>query len=109
MHPIYKYKKMHLGIDLKAERGTEIMATSDGIIREAKHNGGYGNCIIIDHDKVYSTLYSHLSEYTVKKGDKVKKGDVIGFVGSTGLSTSPHLHYEVMKAGKNVDPADYLK
>ena len=115
VHPIFKYKKMHLGIDLCAERGTDIYATADGYVREVgytnypKNGYGYGNKIIIDHDKEYSTLYAHLLEYKVKKGDQVKKGDVIGYVGSTGLSTSPHLHYEVMKDGKNVDPADYFK
>ncbi|RLD62801.1 MAG: hypothetical protein DRI95_12530 [Bacteroidetes bacterium] len=109
VHPIYKKKKMHKGVDLKAERGTEIYATADGKVREASYKDAYGHRIIIDHDKVYSTLYAHLKEYKIKKGDKVKKGDVIGLVGSTGLSTAPHLHYEVMKAGENVDPADYMK
>ncbi|MEN8119892.1 MAG: peptidoglycan DD-metalloendopeptidase family protein [Bacteroidota bacterium] len=108
MHPIYKKKKMHKGIDLKAKSGTEIMVTTDGVVRDADYKGGYGKRIIIDHDKEYSTLYAHLSEYKVKSGDKVKKGDIIGFVGQTGMSTAPHLHYEVMKAGKNVDPADYM-
>ena len=108
MHPIYKKEKMHNGIDLKAERGTEVFATADGIVRLADYKDVYGNRIIIDHDKVYSTLYSHLSVIKIKKGDNVKKGEIIGFVGSTGLSTGPHLHYEVMKAGENIDPADYL-
>jgi len=108
-HPILKYKKMHNGIDLKAERGTEIYATADGAVRKADYKDNYGKLIIIDHDKVYSSLYAHLSKFNVKDGDKVKKGDVIGLVGETGMSTAPHLHYEVMKAGKNVNPKDYME
>ncbi len=109
MHPIYRKRMMHNGIDLKAERGTEIFATADGIVRLADYKDVFGNRIIIDHDNVYSTLYAHLSVIKIKKGDKVKKGDVIGKVGSTGLSTSPHLHYEVKKSGNWVNPENYIK
>lgn len=111
-HPITKKKDFHQGIDLKATEGTPVLASADGIIvkREFLEEGkGYGRVIVINHGNTYSTVYAQLSEFKVNLGDKVKQGDVIGLVGHSGLSTGPHLHYEVLKDGKNVDPKDYFK
>jgi murein DD-endopeptidase MepM/ murein hydrolase activator NlpD len=108
MHPILKVEKLHKGVDFKAPVGTPIIATSDGevIAVEYKPNG-YGKRIIIKHDDVYSTCYAQLSEFKVKKGDKVKIGQVIALSGNSGASTAPHLHYEVWKNGESVDPAAF--
>jgi len=111
-HPISKKKVMHKGVDFSAPIGTKVYATADGLVRKIKLNHkegkGYGKYIIIDHEGGYATLYTQLSNYNVKEGQEVKKGDEIGLVGSTGLSTGPHLHYEVKKDGENVNPADYF-
>mgnify|MGYP001126123148 CR=1 FL=1 len=102
-------RKFHLGIDFKAPIGTPVLATADGEVIVSKSNRtGYGKHIIIQHDEEFKTLYSHLSELKVEVGDKIKIGDVIGLVGSTGTSTRPHLHYEVIKDGKKVDPEEYF-
>jgi phosphotransferase system IIA component len=107
-HPILKQWKMHEGIDLTAPRGTEIFATADGVVLFAgPTNGGYGRKILIDHGFGYRTLYGHCYQIKVKRGEKVKRGDVIGTVGSTGLSTRPHLHYEVHVNGRKVNPINY--
>ncbi|MCF8380245.1 MAG: M23 family metallopeptidase [Bacteroidales bacterium] len=107
-HPILKVYKMHEGIDLTAPRGTPIFATADGIVLQAAAtDGGYGNKILIDHGFGYKTLYGHCYKMYVKKGQRVKRGDVIGTVGSTGLSLSPHLHYEVHVNGRKVNPLNY--
>ncbi|MDN5205552.1 M23/M56 family metallopeptidase [Fulvivirgaceae bacterium BMA10] len=109
-HPIKKVKKMHLGIDLSAPVGTEIFATADGEVALIKNQDtGYGKQILLEHGDHYSTRYAQLNDFTVEMGDKVKKGDVIGYVGSSGTSTAPHLHYEVLKDGKRVDPEDYFE
>ncbi len=108
MHPILKVMKMHEGIDLTAPRGTKVFATADGtVIQAALTGGGYGNKIIIDHGFGYETLYGHLYKILVEPGQQVKRGDVIGLVGSTGLSVCPHLHYEVIVNGKKVNPINY--
>jgi murein DD-endopeptidase MepM/ murein hydrolase activator NlpD len=108
VHPILQKMKMHEGIDLTAPRGTKIFATADGVVLQAGYtDGGYGNKIIIDHGFGYRTLYGHCYKINVKPGQKVKRGDVIGLVGSTGLSTCPHLHYEVHVNGKKVNPINY--
>lgn len=108
IHPIYKIRKFHWGMDFTAPTGTEIYATGDGTIKRViKSRRGYGQHIVIDHGYGYTTTYAHMSRFNVKQGQKVKRGDVIGFVGSTGLSTAPHLHYEVALNGKKVDPANY--
>lgn len=108
IHPIYKIRKFHYGMDFTASRGTEIYATGDGVIKRAtKSNRGYGNKIIVDHGFGYQTLYAHLSDFNVKQGQRVQRGDVIGYVGNTGLSTAPHLHYEVFVNGKKVNPVNY--
>ena len=108
MHPILKVKKMHEGIDLTARRGTPIFATADGLVLQAEPTtGGYGNKILIDHGFGYRTLYGHCNKINVERGQKVKRGDIIGTVGSTGLSISPHLHYEVHVHGRKVNPINY--
>ena len=107
-HPILKTKRMHNGVDFAAKIGTEIRATADGIVTFANKNKGYGNMIVIKHNTTFETLYSQMKEFTVRKGDKVKKGQVIGYVGISGNSSGPHLHYEVKKDNKNVNPALYF-
>ncbi|MBC7330523.1 peptidoglycan DD-metalloendopeptidase family protein [bacterium] len=107
-HPIYHIKKMHTGIDISAHSGTPIKAAAGGEVVFAGWWGGYGNVVIIDHGGGISTLYAHCSAIYVKKGQSVSQGEVIAAVGSTGLSTGPHLHFEVRKNGKPVDPLGYL-
>lgn len=109
--PIYKIKKFHYGLDFSAPIGTPIYATGNGIIESVlkeSESKGYGNVIIINHLYGYKTLYGHMSKFNVKKGNKIKRGDIIGFVGSTGKSTGPHLHYEVIKENIKVNPINYL-
>ena len=108
IHPIYKVKKMHTGIDIDAPSGAKIVAANSGKVILAGWNGGYGNCVIIDHGDGIATLYGHQSKILVSVGDKVAKGDTIGKVGSTGLSTGPHLHFEVRKDGKTTNPRGYV-
>jgi len=108
MHPILKYKKLHEGIDFSAPVGTPVYATGNGVIREARRTGGYGKLILLDHGFGYKTFYAHLSKFNVSEGQKVKRGDVIGELGNTGLSTGPHLHYEVHKDNKIVNPINYF-
>lgn len=107
MHPILGYKRKHNGIDLTAPRGTKIYAAGNGVVTRADYAGGYGNCVRINHGYGYQTRYAHMHTMTVRPGQKVKRGDVIGTVGSTGLSTSPHLHYEVLINGKYVNPVNF--
>ncbi len=108
-HPIYKTKKFHHGLDFTAPRGTKIYATGNGVVSMAKHSKrGYGNEVIIDHGYSYGSKYAHLQRINVKVGQKVKRGQVIGYVGNTGLSTAPHLHYEVLKDGHSVNPVYYF-
>lgn len=107
--PIYKVRRMHYGVDFSAPRGTPIYATGDGVVKRVKTNyGGYGKEILIEHGYGYATRYAHLSEFNVKRGQKVKRGECIGYVGSTGKSTAPHLHYEVIKDKKKVNPVHYF-
>ena len=109
IHPIYKVKKMHTGCDFSAPRGTHIYATGDGVIRVLHKNpGGYGNEIEIDHGFGYVTKYAHLESFNVRSGQRVKRGELIGTVGNTGLSTAPHLHYEIIKNGVKVNPVLYF-
>ena len=108
VHPITKEEKMHNGIDFSADTGTPIRSTANGTVRSTEMHKSYGNRVIVDHGNGYSTSYSQMQKYNVETGQSVKKGDVIGYVGSTGMSTGPHLHYEIMKDGKYVDPAEYL-
>tara|TARA_Y100000996_G_C22554523_1_gene655019 strand:- start:195 stop:1670 length:1476 start_codon:yes stop_codon:yes gene_type:complete len=106
-HPISGYNKMHKGVDFAAPIGTPIFAAGNGVVEYAGRNGGYGKYIRIRHDGTYKTAYAHLSSYKkgIGKGVRVKQGDVIGYVGSTGKSTGPHLHYEIIVNGKQVNPA----
>jgi len=108
MHPIQKVKRFHTGMDFRTEKGTEVYATADGVIVKADYGGGYGNRIIIKHSDKYSTLYAHLQSFYVTVNKHVKAGDVIGYVGATGMATVPILHYEVRINGEFVDPANYL-
>lgn len=111
-HPILKVRKMHWGQDFSAPTGTPIFATGDATVKSLKGSKrskvGMGLYLILDHGFGYETLYGHMNAFNVKRGQKVKRGDIIGYVGNTGLSTSPHLHYEVRKNGKKVNPAYYL-
>ena len=107
-HPILKKKKMHTGIDIAVPSGTSVIAANAGKVIYSGYNGGYGNTVIIDHGGKISTLYAHNSKLLVKVGDKVEKGKVISKSGSTGLSTGPHLHFEVRENGQHVDPMKYL-
>ena len=104
-HPILGYTKMHLGTDFAAPTGTPIMASGDGKITKVGWCGGGGNCVKIKHNSIYQTVYAHMSKFGrgIKKGVRVKQGEIIGYVGSTGLSTGPHLHYEVIENGKKIN------
>ena len=104
-HPIDGYNKMHRGTDFAASMGTPIMASGDGIITRARWCGGGGNCIKIKHNSTYQTIYAHMKSFarSIKEGVRVRQGQIIGYVGSTGKSTGPHLHYEVIKNGKKIN------
>ncbi len=104
-HPILGFNKMHRGTDFAAVKGTPIMASGDGKIIRARWCGGGGNCIKIKHNSTYSTVYAHLSKFAriTKEGARVRQGQIIGYVGSTGMSTGPHLHYEVIENGKKIN------
>lgn len=107
--PVYKIPKMHAGLDFAAPTGTPIYATANGKVKLAGFNdGGYGNHVIISHGYGYETLYGHMVKIKSRVGEKVKRGDIIGWVGSTGKSTGPHCHYEVHKNGAPVDPVFYF-
>ena len=108
IHPIYKTEMMHSGMDFTAPIGTPIHATGNGSVAKVEMNGrGFGNNIIISHGYGYQTLYGHMSRIAVKPGQKISRGDIIGFVGNTGSSTGPHLHYEVHKNGSPVNPINF--
>ena len=108
IHPIYKTRKMHAGMDFSAKTGTEIYATGDGVISKVRRSKrGYGNHVKINHGFGYETLYAHMSKYIVRKGQKVKRGEVIGYVGNTGTSVAPHLHYEVHKDKRKINPVNF--
>ena len=104
-HPILGFTKMHTGTDFAAPTGTPIMASGDGVVTRAQWCGGGGNCVKIKHNSTYQTVYAHMSKFGrgIKKGVKVRQGQIIGYVGSTGLSTGPHLHYEVIENGKKIN------
>lgn len=107
--PLNNKRSFHEGIDLKGWRGEKIHATAAGVVTRAFRNGSYGNFVEIDHKNGYKTTFGHMKKYTVAVGDKVKRGQLIGYVGNTGRSTGPHLHYEVLYKGKPVNPLKYLQ
>ncbi len=108
-HPIYKVRKMHTGIDFAAAIGTPIYATADGKVQSVDVKfSGYGKMVEIDHGFGYHTRYCHMHEFAVRAGQNIKRGDLVGYVGNTGLSTAPHLHYEVLINGSQVDPVHYF-
>ena len=109
IHPVYGTRKFHSGIDIGAAYGLDIVAAADGIVTMATTNGGYGKCIIINHGSGIASLYGHCSSLLVTNGQSVKKGDVIGKIGSTGVSTGPHLHFEVRVDAATTDPLQYLR
>ena len=107
-HPIYKTQDFHPGMDFTAPIGTEIYATGDGVVERADNTAqGYGNHVVINHGFGYQTLYGHMNRIAVWSGQKVKRGEIIGYVGNTGLSTGPHVHYEVIKNGEKVNPVNF--
>lgn len=107
--PVLKVKKMHYGTDFSAPKGTPIYATGDGVVKYTRSSfTGFGKHIMLDHGFGYETLYGHMNQFNVQSGQKVKRGDLIGFVGDTGKSTAPHLHYEVHINGKAVNPVNYF-
>jgi murein DD-endopeptidase MepM/ murein hydrolase activator NlpD len=109
IHPVYKVRKLHTGIDFAASIGTPIYATADGkVVSVDVKFSGYGKMVEIDHGFGYRTRYAHMHEFAVRSGQNIKRGDLIGYVGNTGLSTAPHLHYEVMINGSHVDPVHYF-
>lgn len=109
LHPFYKIVKHHEGMDFTAPVGTEVYATGDGVVKDLdRTRRGKGNTIIIDHRNGYETVYSHLETFHVRSGESVKRGDLIGEVGNTGLSVAPHLHYEVRLKGEAVNPVNYF-
>ena len=107
-HPVLGGLRGHKGIDMAAPTGTPIYATADGLVSKAEYYSSYGNFIAIGHGGELETRYAHLSRIAVASGQRVRKGDLIGYVGSTGRSTGPHLHYEVRVAGQAVDPSPYM-
>jgi murein DD-endopeptidase MepM/ murein hydrolase activator NlpD len=109
IHPVYKRRIFHEGVDISAPYGTSIRATASGTVKLAQWYGGYGNTVIIDHGYGISTLYGHASKLLVKAGQKVNKGDIIAKVGSTGVSTGPHVHYEIHLYGSHIDPMIYME
>lgn len=109
-HPVLKYRRMHNGLDFRADIGSKIYSTGDGVVKYAKRKGTFGRLLIIDHGFGYETYYAHLSSFAkgIKPGTKVKRGDLVAFSGATGLVEGPHLHYEVHKDGEPVNPLNFL-
>jgi len=108
-HPRSGEENFHTGLDLSVPTGNPVKATADGIVSFSGRNGGSGNLVVLEHGHGYSTLYAHNSRLAVKIGQKVKRGDIISYSGSTGNSTGPHVHYEIWKEGRPVNPINYLK
>ena len=103
-HPLLAYSRMHQGVDFGAPMGAPILAAANGTVAFAGRHGGHGNYVMLNHNKDLSTAYAHLSRFAVRPGQKVRQGQVIGYVGSTGISTGPHLHYEVWLRGRATNP-----
>lgn len=110
LHPVLRYKRMHEGVDFRADINTEVYATGDGVVRFASRNGSYGNLLEIDHGFGMVTRYAHLSSFVkgVRPGKRVQRGELVAYTGNTGLTEGPHLHYEVLVDGKPIDPLTYL-
>lgn len=109
IHPIYKVRKLHTGMDFSAPVGTPIYATGNGrVIFSSRNSSGYGIHVVIDHGYGYQTLYGHMSKTAVRNGQRVKRGELIGYVGNSGTSTAPHLHYEVIRNGSKVNPVNFF-
>ena len=108
LHPVYGYYRMHYGVDIGASYGTNILAADGGYVTTSTYGSGYGNYVMIDHGDGRYTLYAHMTTRYVNEGDVVLQGDVIGIVGSTGVSTGPHIHFEVYEGGERVDPLQYF-
>ena len=109
VHPVTGARKLHTGEDISVPRGTPVHATADGIVSFADRNAGNGNIVVLEHGYGYSTVYAHDSKILVHRGQRVRRGDVIAHSGSTGTSTGPHVHYEVWKNGRSVNPDPYLR
>ncbi len=109
LHPLLGYVRDHKGLDFTADVGTPVYATGDGVVKSAYLSVTFGNVIFLDHSFGYETRYAHLSKFNVKRGQKIKRGDIIGFVGSTGLSGGPHLHYEVLYKGLQINPINFFQ
>ncbi|PCJ86733.1 MAG: peptidase M23 [Flavobacteriales bacterium] len=108
IHPIYKTRRRHDGMDFTAKIGTDIYATGNGkVVEVVRSRRGYGNHVVIDHGYGYRTLYAHMNKFKVRKGQKVKRGEIIGYVGNTGTSAGPHLHYEVVKNERKINPVNF--
>ncbi len=107
-HPILKYRRMHWGIDISAPKGTPIYATADGVVEFTGRRGDFGNLVIINHGYGYKTQYGHMNNFAVKRKQKVKRGEIIGYVGNTGLSSAPHVHYDIVKNGKRINPVNFF-
>lgn len=108
VHPLFNDYRFHHGLDLTADTGTPVYASGDGLVTHVKYSGGYGNVIFINHGYGFETRYAHLSKFKATEGQKVKRGELIGYVGTTGNSTGPHLHYEVLFKGEWVNPIHFL-
>ena len=108
MHPVYGTVKNHTGLDIGASSGATIIAADGGSVTTASVYGSYGNCVIIDHGNGYQTLYGHMSSIAVSAGETVSQGQTIGYVGSTGVSTGPHCHFEVFAGGGRIDPEQFF-
>jgi murein DD-endopeptidase MepM/ murein hydrolase activator NlpD len=108
-HPIFKVLREHKGLDFAADHGTPVYATGDGVVAMAYFSGSYGNVIYLDHQFDYESRYAHLSTFAVTPGEKVKRGQLIGYVGNTGYSVAPHLHYEVLYKGNHVNPINFFQ
>lgn len=108
-HPVLGYVRDHKGLDFTADIGTPVYATGDGVVEIAYFSGTYGNVIFVDHGFGYETRYAHLSKFNVTKNQRIKRGDIIGFVGDTGMSKGPHLHYEVLYKGLQINPINFFQ
>lgn len=108
-HPIHNAYMEHKGLDFTAPLGTPVYATGDGVVSASYRSTSYGNVIFIDHNFDFETRYAHLSKFIVEKGQKVKRGEIIGYVGNTGTSSGPHLHYEILFKGKQINPINFFQ